>query len=214
MEAQEIKLGRDRFFSVLRSNNLLIKNRRSGIRTTYSYRWYNRFDNLLKDYSPTGSNQVWVSDITYVRLPIGFVYLSLITDAYSRRIVGYHLSKTLSSEGPLKALRMALVGCQNPEGIIHHSDRGTQYCSTQYTELLKQNKMLISMTQPASPLDNPIAERVNGIIKQEFVDHYYITGIRDGRKVIRKAVEAYNSKRPHMSLALKTPNQVHFQPVV
>ncbi len=211
LESQDIKIGRDQFFNLLRANNKLVKPRRSGIRTTYSYRWYNRYDNLLQDYKPNEANQVWVSDITYVRVMKGFAYLSLITDAHSRRIVGYHLSTSLGTDGCVKALRMALKGCSDPTGIIHHSDRGVQYCSKQYTTILEENKMLISMTQPDSPLDNPIAERINGIIKQEFIDNYYLTGIRDTRKVLKRSVEIYNSKRPHLSLAMATPNQVHFK---
>jgi transposase InsO family protein len=205
LESQGMKVGRDQFFDLLRANKRLIKPRRSGIRTTYSYRWYNRFDNLLKDFAPTAPNQVWVSDITYVRVMKGFAYLSLITDASSRRIVGYHLSNTLSTQGCVKALKMALQGCTDPSGIIHHSDRGVQYCSKQYTSILEENSMLISMTQPDSPLDNPIAERINGII------NYYLTGIRDTRKVLKRSVEIYNTKRPHLSLNMATPNQVHFK---
>jgi putative transposase len=211
LESQEMKIGRDQFFKLLRANNKLVKPRRNGIRTTYSYRWYNRFDNLIQDIKPEAPNEVWVSDITYVRVMKGFVYLSLITDANSRRIVGYHLSNTLSTDGCVKALKMALNGCPEPSGIIHHSDRGVQYCSKQYTSILEENNMLISMTQPDSPLDNPIAERVNGIIKQEFIDNYYLTGIRDTRQVLSRAVEIYNSKRPHLSLKMETPNQVHFK---
>lgn len=204
-----IKLGRDKFFDLLRGSNRLIKLKRSGIRTTYSYRRFNRYDNLFKEYTPEAPNRAWVSDITYVRVTRGFVYLSLITDAYSRKIVGYHLSRTLSTDGCVKALNMALRGCNNPEGIIHHSDRGTQYCSKQYTSILEDNKMQISMTQPDSPLDNSIAERINGIIKQEFIDCYYLSGVRDTRKVLKRAVSLYNAKRPHMSLNLATPNEVH-----
>ena len=214
MKHQDIRLGRDQLFVLLRDNNRLVKRRRSGIRTTYSYRRFNRYDNLLKDYKTSRPEEVWVSDITYVRVTTGFAYLSLITDAFSRKIVGYHLSKTLSTDGCVKALKMALAGCTDPDNIIHHSDRGTQYCSSQYTEILNQNNMRISMTQPDSPLDNPIAERINGIIKQEFIDCYYLTGIRDTRKVLTKAVETYNGKRPHLSLNMMTPNQSHYSKVM
>lgn len=209
LKDQKINIGRDQFFDLMRTNGRLIKPRRSGIRTTYSYRWYNRFDNLLKNFKPLAPNQVWVSDITYLRVVKGFVYLSLITDAYSRKIVGYHLSNTLSTDGCVKALNMALSGCIDPTNIIHHSDRGVQYCSKQYTTLLENNQMKISMSQPESPLDNPIAERINGIIKQEFIDCYYLSGLRDTRKVLKKAVANYNAKRPHLSLRMKTPNAIH-----
>ena len=208
---QGIKIGRDQFFNLLRDNNRLIKRKRSGIRTTYSYRWFNRFDNLLKNFSPDAPNQVWVSDITYVRTIKGFAYLSLITDSYSRRIMGYHLSKDLSTNGCVKALKMAINSCTNTDGIIHHSDRGVQYCSTQYTKILEEGNIRSSMTQPASPLDNAIAERINGIIKQEFLDTYYLSGVRDTRQILKKVVQSYNSKRPHSSLAYKTPNQCHYE---
>lgn len=204
-----MNIGRDQFFDLMRSHGRLIKPRRSAIRTTYSYRWFNRFDNLLERFKPFAPNQVWVSDITYVRVTKGFTYLSLITDAYSRKIVGYHLANTLSTTGCVKALNMALKSCADPTNIIHHSDRGVQYCSKQYTAILEDNQMKISMSQPESPLDNPIAERVNGIIKQEFIDCYYLSGLRDTRKVLKKAVEVYNARRPHLSLNMKTPNNVH-----
>ena len=211
MDENELKIGRDRLFDILRSNGMLVKVRRNKAKTTFSYRWFNRFDNLTEGIRLSGSNQLWVSDITYVRVGSKFLYLSLITDAYSRRIVGYHLSRSLDRSGCIAALRMALSTTTSTEGLIHHSDRGVQYCSGEYTALLEQHGIRISMTQNSQPLDNPKAERINGIIKGEFLDNYNLRGLDDAREGVRKAVAMYNSLRPHESLRLATPNQVHFE---
>lgn len=210
MEENGLKIGRDRLFDILRSNQMLVKTRRNKAKTTFSYRWFNRFDNLTKDIRVTAPNQLWVSDITYVRTGNRFLYLSLVTDAYSRRIVGHHLSKSLDRAGCVQALKMALSTTEKTSGLIHHSDRGVQYCSKEYTTLLEQNQIRISMTQNSQPLDNPIAERINGIIKAEFLDNYNLKGLTEARKQVRKAVALYNQIRPHNSLKLATPNQVHY----
>ena len=210
LKEHNIKLGRDKFFALLARHNLLIKRPRNRQRTTYSYRWFNRFANLTKGWSPTAPGQLWVSDITYLRMGNGFAYLSLITDAYSRKIVGCHVAKTLHAVNTFKALKMALTNeLHLQQGIIHHSDRGTQYCSSQYIETLQRHGFNISMTQSGDPLDNSIAERVNGIIKQEFIEYHYLSGIRQAKKVMDKAVNNYNTLRPHQSLNYKTPHQVH-----
>lgn len=210
MEENGLKIGRDRLFDILRSNQMLVKTRRNKAKTTFSYRWFNRFDNLTKDIRVTAPNQLWVSDITYVRTGNRFLYLSLVTDAYSRRIVGHHLSKSLDRAGCVQALKMALSTTEKTSGLIHHSDRGVQYCSKEYTTLLEQNQIRISMTQNSQPLDNPIAERINGIIKAEFLDKYNLKGLTEARMQVRKAVALYNQIRPHNSLKLATPNQVHY----
>lgn len=210
MEENGLKIGRDRLFDILRSNQMLVKTRRNKAKTTFSYRWFNRFDNLTKDIRVTAPNQLWVSDITYVRTGNRFLYLSLVTDAYSRRIVGHHLSKSLDRAGCVQALKMALSTTEKTSGLIHHSDRGVQYCSKEYTTLLEQNQIRISMTQNSQPLDNPIAERINGIIKAEFLDNYNLKGLTEARMQVRKAVALYNQIRPHNSLKLATPNQVHY----
>ena len=212
LQRQNIKMGRDALFDLLREHNLLIKRRRSAIRTTYSKRWFNRYDNLTKGLKLTRVNQLWVSDITYVRTKSGFTYLSLITDAYSRRVMGYHLSNSLSTSGCIKALNMALDAADNTHGLIHHSDRGSQYCSEKYTQLLDQHGIEISMTQASDPLDNPLAERMNGILKQEFMDVQQLKGLLDARLILKKSVAKYNSIRPHLSLEMDTPNNVHFNP--
>ena len=210
MESHGLKVGRDQLFKILRSNQMLVKVRRNRARTTFSYRWFNRFDNLSRDLEVTEPNQLWVSDITYVRVGHGFLYLSMITDAHSRRIVGYHLSKTLDRKGCIAALKMALSSTSSTDRLIHHSDRGVQYCSKEYTSLLTTNGISISMTQNYEPLDNPIAERMNGIIKGEFLETYNLRQVTDAKEGIKKAVALYNSMRPHNSLGLATPNEVHY----
>lgn len=205
-----VKLGRDALFKLLASRGMLIRRKRSSTRTTFSYRWFNRYDNLIKNWSSVAPGQLWVSDITYIRMGTGFAYLSLVTDAFSRKIVGYHVAQSLHAINTLKALQMALKNEDAlQKGIIHHSDRGSQYCSAQYVETLNEYGFNISMTQNSDPLDNSIAERVNGIIKQEFIDHYHMTGIRDAKRIVARAVNAYNFKRPHLSLNYKTPSFIH-----
>lgn len=210
MEANGLKIGRDRFFSILRDNGLLIKQRRNKMRTTHSYKWFNRYDNLVKGFEPTAPEQLWVSDITYVRTEAGFKYLSLITDAFSRRIVGYHLADDLGRAGCISALRMALNGARDTQGLIHHSDRGSQYCSDEYTTMLTDNGARISMAQQYQPLDNPIAERINGIVKGEFLETQVLKDLQDTREAVKVAVSKYNALRPHLSLNMETPNQIHF----
>lgn len=211
MDKNGIKIGRDGLFALLREHSLLIRQRKNKMRTTHSYRWFNRYDNLVKAITITAPKQLWVSDITYVRTQKGFKYLSMITDAYSRRIVGYHLSNDLSREGCVRALKMALQIATPTEGLIHHSDRGSQYCSQEYTRLLSKNGIRISMTQTYQPLDNPIAERINGIIKGEFLETAKLLNLEDARKKLKVAVSRYNNMRPHDSLMMATPNQWHFK---
>ena len=164
-----IKLGRDKFFTFLGANNLLIHKKRAYTKTTNSFHRFYKYPNLITDFVANGSNQLYVSDITYISLEQGFAYLSLITDAYSRKIVGYKLHKNLSKEGCIYALQMALSNLsQDTKNTIHHSDRGSQYCSDEYVKMLEINRFAISMTESGDPRENPIAERVNGILKDEF----------------------------------------------
>lgn len=202
-----IRIGRDAFFEVLREEGLLIRRRRRRRpRTTFSCWWKKRYPNLVKEFLPEAPNQVWVSDITYIRLTSGFCYLSLITDAYSRKIVGYCLYRDLSSKGCLKALKMALGGNPQREGLIHHSDRGLQYYSERYIKLLGPAR--ISMSENSDPLENPIAERVNGILKDELLDEVYESYAKASRAVDR-AVSLYNHLRPHYSVEKLTPAEAH-----
>lgn len=169
LQEHHIDVGRDYLFELLAINKLLIRTRKRKIVTTQSNHWMRKYSNLIKQLQINSSGQLWVSDITYIRLINGFAYLSLITDAYSRKIVGYNLRKDLSGEGCLIALQMALSTRTRPlQPLIHHSDRGTQYCSKSYVEKLKENNIAISMTEAGDPYENALAERVNGILKSEF----------------------------------------------
>jgi transposase InsO family protein len=202
-----IKIGRDAFFDLLREDSLLVARRRSRKpRTTISNR-FRRYPNLIRDYVPNRPNEVWVSDITYVRLQKGFGFLSLITDAYSRMIVGYSLSHSLSTKGCVAALKMALRNNPKRHSLIHHSDRGTQYSSAEYVKLLGTS-ICISMTEKGDPLENAIAERVNGIIKEELLDKD-LTSFREARESVGRAITIYNHQRPHSSVDYLTPAMAH-----
>ncbi len=201
-----IEIGRDKLFRVLGENGLLVRKRRPyKPRTTFSGP-FRRYPNLIRDYTPTGANQVWVSDITYVRIDDGFGYLSLITDAYSRKIVGYKLSRGLDAGGPVAALQMALKSKPDRDHLIHHSDRGKQYYSTRYMKLL--GPIQVSMTEKSDPLENAIAERVNGIIKIELLKERY-ESFREAQHAIDRAVSIYNHLRPHQSIDMLTPAEAH-----
>ena len=203
-------IGRDKFFDILRDNDLLVVPKRSYTRTTQSYHRFYKWTNLVRDMQVTHPNQVWVSDITYLRTLNGFVYLFLITDLYSRKIVGWSLSRSLAIEGAMEALRMALHSRKDKSlPLTHHSDRGIQYCSTDYVRMLQKANVQISMTQENHCYENSTAERVNGILKDEFyldnTFHDYLQTL----KTVRSSVEIYNNKRPHWALNLLTPEQVH-----
>ncbi len=204
------KIGRDKFFDILGRHHLLVERKRNYTVTTNSLHRFYKYTNLLYDRKITASNQCWVCDITYIRTRQGFVYLFLITDAYSRKIVGYCLSGSLSIEGAIKALKMAFKQRGKiSEGLIHHSDRGIQYCSKDYVKLLLKNKVQISMTQENHCYENAKAERVNGILKDEFLLDSTFNDIGTARKAVGQAVETYNMLRPHWALDLLTPQQVH-----
>ena len=204
------KLGRDGFFDVLREHELLVKRRKSYIRTTNSFHRFRVYDNLILGMEVVRPNQVFVSDITYIRVGSSFMYLSLITDLYSRMIVGWKLSETLDALGCLKALEMALKLVGDPSGLIHHSDRGVQYCSSDYTRLLKVNGVSISMAEQGNPYENPHAERVNGILKDEFNLAAHFPTAALAMRATCQAIEIYNTLRPHWSLKLRTPVKVYF----
>ena len=209
LEAEGVYLGRDRFFEVLRNQALLLEPLPKAPRTTNSAHSLPVFTNLIKDMELTAPNQVWVSDITYIRTREDFAYLSLITDKYSRKVVGYHLGRTLEARDALKALNMALVNLPDDSRPIHHSDRGSQYCCHEYVKRLKGQDMAISMTQEDHCAENAMAERMNGILKQEYFLNYEFRTVAQARKAIDEAVHLYNTRRPHRSLQLRTPEQVH-----
>jgi putative transposase len=204
-----IEMGRDFFFDLLRSNGLLIRERkRSKPITTWSRHWFKKYPNLIREFIPTSANQLWVSDITYVIADSRFAYLSLVTDAYSRKIVGFYLSKDLSAKGCIKALGMALRNNPVRDNLIHHSDRGVQYCGNDYVQLLLGNTVNISMTQSGDPLENAIAERVNGILKRELLEKAY-SQFDIAQKAIAQAISIYNYQRLHLSIDMLTPAQAH-----
>lgn len=203
-----MEIGRDAFFSLLREYSLLIRKRKARKpRTTLSYRGGMRYANLARDFEPTRANQLWVSDITYIRTMVGFGYLSLITDAYSRKIVGYCLSDNLEAKGCVSALKMAMKANPDRSGLIHHSDRGSQYYSAEYRKALGKS-ISISMTEKSDPLENAIAERVNGIIKQEYLLEKY-RNLVEARRAVAEAVSFYNYERPHSSIEMLTPAEAH-----
>jgi putative transposase len=204
-----IMMGRDAFFDFLRLQGLLIKPRKRFCKTTLSHHWLKKYDNLIVSSVVNRINQVWVSDITYIDTDEGFEYLYLITDFYSKKILGYHICENLKAQSAVFALRMAIKHTTNCEGIIHHSDGGVQYCSEEYTEILIKNKMLISMTEPGSPTQNAVAERLNGILKCEWIYNELYALRKQARKRIRKIIYLYNHERPHSSCSMLTPEQAH-----
>jgi putative transposase len=205
-----IKLGRDGLFDLLREFDMLVKHRRYRHYTTDSRHSFRKYPDQLKDVKPTAPNRIWVSDITYIEGSKGFNYLSLITDAYSRKIVGHCLSENYSAKGTIEALKKALKQNKIEEGLIHHSDRGVQYCCKEYTSILKKKKVIISMTENGSPYENAMAERVNGILKTELLEKRY-EDREEAIKAIDKAIMIYNNKRPHLSIAMLTPQQAHLK---
>ncbi len=211
LAARNIKIGRDVLFNFLRAEQLLIKPKRSYTKTTNSKHWMKKYPNLIIDMEINRPEQVWVSDITYIKTASGNSYLSLVTDAYSKKIMGYQLLNNLSTVGPLAALNMALKNRRYQGDLIHHSDRGLQYCCAEYVQQLKDNCIDISMTQNGDPYENAIAERVNGILKYEFL---WIDGFKDhlqALEVIKQSIGIYNKDRPHLSCQLMTPEQTHYQ---
>lgn len=206
--ASGLKVGRDKLFGILRTHDLLVRRKRASCKTTDSYHRFHKYKNLVKGMAVTACNQVWVSDITYIRTVKGFCYLALVTDMYSRKIVGYDLSDSLELAGCLRALKRALRTARPAAGLVHHSDRGIQYCSNQYVEQLKRHQISISMTEENHCYENAIAERVNGILKDEFYLDQCFFSTRIASIAAKNAIEIYNSKRLHISLGYKTPNMV------
>lgn len=210
LEELGIVIGRDALFDLLGANGLLVRRRRRVVRTTNSSHWLRKYPNLIRHFEPRGVNRLWVSDITYLETREGYMYLFLITDAFSKKIVGYALADNLDADNAVRALKMALRSMgEDCSGLIHHSDRGVQYCSDKYVKLLNERKIAISMTENGDPRENAIAERVNGILKDEWlydlgkVDKCEMLGI------VPSVIHIYNSERPHLSLDMLTPNVAH-----
>jgi transposase InsO family protein len=210
-KALNISMGRDVLFKLLKAEHLLIKPKRSYVKTTDSTHWMKKYPNIAKNLTVTAPEQLWVSDITYIKTDTGHQYLSLITDAYSKKIMGYQLLDNLTSQGPLNALESALKNRKYNHQLMHHSDRGLQYCSADYIKKLHENKVQISMTENGDPYENAIAERVNGILKYEFLIIDGFKNHQEAFNVIKESIEIYNDIRPHMSCQMLTPNKAHRQ---
>jgi putative transposase len=206
----DVKCSRDRFFELLRNNGLLVKKRRRPYPvTTKSFGWFRKYDDHFNGMSFNKPHEAWVSDITYIRVADRFMYLFLTTDACSRKIIGWQLSDNMESQWAVKTLKMCMKQCPSMKGVIHHSDHGFQYCSKVFTGLLESKGGVMSMGKVGYCYDNAIAERVNGILKSEYLldetfkngDHAY--------KATREAIKSYNEERPHWSLGLKIPAEKH-----
>lgn len=207
----QIEYGRDRLFSLLDREGLLMRQRHRKPRTTYSGHLLPVYTNLVKGIVPTRPNHVWVSDITYVKVDGAFMYLFLITDMYSRKIVGWSLASDMGAPHAVSALKMALRQRKvKTAPLIHHSDRGSQYCCSQYVKVLKNNYISISMTENGDPRENAYAERVNGTIKNEYIKRMAI-GVENAQMVVATAIRNYNDHRPHASIEWLTPSEAHMR---
>jgi transposase InsO family protein len=213
-ERQAYKFGRKRFFEILQMNNLLIKRRKKRVNTTDNCLWRGQYPDLIVDIIPTRPEQIWVSDITYFRTKTGFIYGHLITDAYSKKLIGFKVAKDMKATTTLLAAKMAVKNRVYQKELIHHSDRGLQYLSSVYTKYLKKNGIKISVTQNSSPYENAVAERINGILKDEFGFDGVFDNLKQAEKQLEKAVYIYNEKRPHWSNHFLTPNEMHQQDVL
>lgn len=209
LRTNNLKVGRDKMFAIMRKYHLLIDRKKRSPKTTQSHHWFRRYPNLIKEFVPSESEQLWVADITYICIGYDFNYLSLITDAHSKKIMGYCLHPYLNNEGTLKALKMALSQRIKVTAVIHHSDRGVQYCSFDYVDMLRKNNCSISMTENGEAYENPIAERVNGILKTEFNLSQVFKSRTDALIAVQRSIHAYNNLRPHMSCDYLTPNAAH-----
>lgn len=212
LAAQDLGIGRDALFNLLRCARLLVPTRRAYHKTTDSHHRFRRHPNLLKagpqQVRAEASEQVWVADITYLPTRERCTYLSLVTDAYSRKIVGYHVHDSLHTAEVSRALRMALKGRQGKQPLVHHSDRGVQYCSHEYQAIHRKHGLICSMTDGYDCYQNALAERVNGILKHEFLLQRP-ADLAQARRMVRQSVLIYNTERPHLSLQLKTPDEIH-----
>ena len=210
-ELKALKIGRDKFFDILRANHLLITPKKTYHVTTWSHHRFRKHPNRIKNMEVKHPEQVWVSDITYIGKREKPCYLSLITDAYSKKIVGYDVAEILNSSRIINALKMAKRNRLYNNQIIHHSDRGVQYCSDEYQHLLSKYQIQCSMTEKSDPYENAIAERINGILKQEFMLDSYHLDLHIMKEIVNEAINIYNTKRPHWSNDLLTPQQMHNQ---
>lgn len=209
LKEHDIKIGRDYLFNLLQDHKLLIRQRKRKVITTNSRHWMKKYSNLVRDLKITRPEQLWVSDITYIRMVNQWGYLSLITDACSRKIMGWSFRSDMEAQGCIDALEMAFKNRIYNEPLIHHSDRGSQYCSKNYVGVLIKNNAAISMTENGDPYENALAERMNGIIKAEFNLYNSQIGFEQTKLLIQKSINAYNQLRPHGSCDNLTPDQAH-----
>ena len=210
MQSNGIKMGRDKLHQLLLDHGLTVRPKKRYTRTTNSNHWMKKYSNLIMEVDLTESEQIWVADITYIIVNEDFNFLNLITDNYSKRIMGYCLHPTLEAAGTITALKQALLSRHKPENkLIHHSDRGTQYCSKDYVNMLQAAGISISMTENGDPYENPVAERVNGILKGDFELDRRFSSRNEALATIDRSIKAYNELRPHMSCNMFTPNQAH-----
>lgn len=213
-QLQDLGIGRDRLFQILKANHMLIKPSRQYHVTTYSHHRFRKHKNLIENITLHRPEQVWVSDITYIGSKKTPIYLSLVTDAYSKKIVGYNVADSLAAEGAIAALEMAIKNREYDYPLIHHSDRGLQYCCNEYQDLLQLKKIKCSMTEKYDPYQNAIAERVNGILKQEFINGITFTDKELWGLFIENSIKVYNNHRPHYSCYMMTPVKMHKQNVL
>jgi transposase InsO family protein len=212
VELKAIGVGRDKLYDILRANHLLINPKKQYHVTTNSHHRFRKHKNLISNVGVQRPEQIWVSDITYIGDRSDPQYLALITDMYSKKIVGYDVSESLSTAGSIRALQMALKNRKyKSKNLIHHSDRGLQYCSNEYQELLSKHKIKCSMTEQYDPYENATAERINGILKQEFINGIKIKDIELMRSLIKQSINIYNKERPHLSCHMNTPEYMHNQ---
>lgn len=210
LESSKIKVGRDKVFSILKNHQMLIVPTRKYVQTTMSTHWMRKYPNLIKGVPITMSEQVWVSDITYIKTDQGNCYLNLVTDMYSRKIMGYALADSMDTESMIMAFKMALESRKYPDRqLTHHSDRGLQYCSKEYVALSQKNGVAISMTQNSDPYENALAERMNRTLKEEFGLGKILSSKIHAKYLTEEAVYLYNNLRPHLALGMKKPQQVH-----
>ena len=208
-ERYAVDVGRDHLFDLMRENGLLYRTKKRHYSTTFSKHNLRTYPNLIKEIVPMRANEIWVSDITYIAFEHEFRFLFLITDAYSKKIVGWKYADNLLTVNAIAALKMALRQRQSKQPLIHHSDRGTQYCAGKYIATLKRQGIQPSMTEHGDPRENGVAERVNGILKNEFIAHLGDFSIDNAEKCIAKIIRIYNDSRPHLSLGMLTPREAH-----
>ena len=210
LQCQCLKVGRDKLFTLMRDYDLLIKPRRRYTQTTMSKHWLRKWPNIIKDQQVTTPDQIWVSDITYLKTQQGNCYLNMITDMYSRKIVGYAVADNMETESMIKALDMAVTQKRNlQQATIHHSDRGLQYCSKEYVALTGKHHIRLSMTENGDPYENALAERMNRTIKEEFGMDRILKNKQQVQELVKESIFLYNNKRPHLALNMKTPEQVY-----